>query len=98
MWKRLTAQEREEFAHMLKDGRLANLVTIWTPWWMAEVGVSVSVFSLPCKRSSAKIRICLACLCVCACVCICVCVYRGEEGGGAYSVVDDKVGGGGGAG
>ncbi|XP_076464248.1 zinc finger HIT domain-containing protein 2-like [Babylonia areolata] len=36
VWKRLTAGEREEFAHMLKDGRLANLVTIWTPWWMRQ--------------------------------------------------------------
>ncbi|PVD27336.1 hypothetical protein C0Q70_12492 [Pomacea canaliculata] len=33
IWDRLTEKEQEEFARMLKDGRLANLVDTWTPWW-----------------------------------------------------------------
>ncbi|KAK7092780.1 zinc finger HIT domain-containing protein 2-like isoform X1 [Littorina saxatilis] len=41
VWKRLTAQEKEEFAQMMKDGRLANLVSIWTPWWMAKSASSL---------------------------------------------------------
>lgn len=68
MWKRLTRQEREEFAHMLKDGRLASLVTIWTPWWMAEVGLSVSlvfafILSEEVLHMPEKSLTC-ACLCV----------------------------------
>jgi len=33
VWSRLTPQEKEEFARMLQDGRLARLIEVWTPWW-----------------------------------------------------------------
>lgn len=33
VWSRLTSKEKEEFARMLQDGRLAKLIEIWTPWW-----------------------------------------------------------------
>jgi hypothetical protein len=37
VWRRLRREEKEEFAQMLKDGRLSKLLTIWTPWWMVKV-------------------------------------------------------------
>ncbi len=33
IWSRLTEQERKEFHSMLKDGRLANMLELWQPWW-----------------------------------------------------------------
>ncbi|CAL1545840.1 unnamed protein product [Lymnaea stagnalis] len=33
VWGRLTHKEKEDFAKMLQDGRLAKLIEIWTPWW-----------------------------------------------------------------
>ncbi|XP_041373051.1 zinc finger HIT domain-containing protein 2-like [Gigantopelta aegis] len=36
IWNRLTEKERNEFNQMLEDGRLANLVTVWTPWWNVQ--------------------------------------------------------------
>ncbi|XP_046543965.1 zinc finger HIT domain-containing protein 2-like isoform X1 [Haliotis rubra] len=34
VWRRLTEKEKQEFSQMLEDGRLANLVEVWTPWWV----------------------------------------------------------------
>ncbi|XP_005102391.2 zinc finger HIT domain-containing protein 2 [Aplysia californica] len=36
VWSRLTAKEKEEFARMLQDGRLARLIEVWTPWWLIK--------------------------------------------------------------
>lgn len=44
IWDRLTEKEQEEFARMLKDGRLANLVDTWTPWWTNKVLLNVFLF------------------------------------------------------
>ncbi|KAK3761332.1 hypothetical protein RRG08_060902 [Elysia crispata] len=33
VWGRLKPKEKEEFARMLQDGRLAHLIELWTPWW-----------------------------------------------------------------
>lgn len=33
IWNRLTAKEQAQFSEMMKDGRLGNLVEVWTPWW-----------------------------------------------------------------
>ncbi|XP_046353047.2 zinc finger HIT domain-containing protein 2-like [Haliotis rufescens] len=34
VWQRLTEREKQEFSEMLEDGRLSNLVEVWTPWWV----------------------------------------------------------------
>lgn len=44
IWDRLTEKEQEEFARMLKDGRLANLVDTWTPWWTNKVLLNAFLF------------------------------------------------------
>ncbi|XP_055877529.1 zinc finger HIT domain-containing protein 2-like isoform X1 [Biomphalaria glabrata] len=36
VWKRLTKKEREEFAKMYLDGRIATLIELWTPWWRSK--------------------------------------------------------------
>ncbi|CAG5125270.1 unnamed protein product [Candidula unifasciata] len=36
VWSRLTQKEKEDFARMLQDGRLARLIEIWTPWWRCK--------------------------------------------------------------
>lgn len=33
IWDRLTDKEKKEFQTMVSDGRLGNLMDIWTPWW-----------------------------------------------------------------
>ncbi|XP_060583391.1 LOW QUALITY PROTEIN: zinc finger HIT domain-containing protein 2-like [Ruditapes philippinarum] len=39
VWNRLTDQEKKEFDIMVGDGRLGNLVEIWTPWWIATASL-----------------------------------------------------------
>ncbi|KAH9491879.1 hypothetical protein Btru_029762 [Bulinus truncatus] len=36
IWKCLTRNEKEEFAKMIQDGRLAELIELWTPWWRSK--------------------------------------------------------------
>lgn len=36
IWNRLTAAERREFDNLVKDGRAASLVSLWTPWWIDD--------------------------------------------------------------
>ncbi|GFO25565.1 Zinc finger hit domain-containing protein 2 [Plakobranchus ocellatus] len=36
VWGRLKPKEKEEFARMLQDGRLAHIIELWTPWWNCE--------------------------------------------------------------
>ena len=36
VWSRLNSKEKEEFARMLQDGRLARLIELWTPWWILK--------------------------------------------------------------
>ncbi|XP_048773388.1 zinc finger HIT domain-containing protein 2-like isoform X2 [Ostrea edulis] len=33
IWSRLTEKEQAQFNRMAEDGRLGNLVEVWTPWW-----------------------------------------------------------------
>ncbi|RUS73311.1 hypothetical protein EGW08_018922 [Elysia chlorotica] len=33
VWGRLKPKEKEEFARMLQDGRMAHLIELWIPWW-----------------------------------------------------------------
>ncbi|KAL4220931.1 hypothetical protein ACF0H5_019197 [Mactra antiquata] len=43
VWNRLTLQERREFQSMTNDGRLGNLVEVWTPWWIQSVPLVTEV-------------------------------------------------------
>ncbi|KAK3107832.1 hypothetical protein FSP39_023131 [Pinctada imbricata] len=36
IWNRLTDKEKEDFQKMTADGRLGNLVEVWTPWWQVK--------------------------------------------------------------
>ncbi|KAK7487620.1 hypothetical protein BaRGS_00021170 [Batillaria attramentaria] len=36
IWQRLTDKEKEEFASMVRDGRLSNIMDVWTPWWTQQ--------------------------------------------------------------
>ncbi|XP_061165204.1 uncharacterized protein LOC133174160 isoform X2 [Saccostrea echinata] len=40
IWNRLTEQEKAQFNKMVKDGHLADLVEIWTPWWNVKEKIS----------------------------------------------------------
>ncbi|XP_060580861.1 uncharacterized protein LOC132737579, partial [Ruditapes philippinarum] len=53
VWNRLTDQEKKEFDIMVGDGRLGNLVEIWTPWWIATASLVTEVEG---SSSSAKSR------------------------------------------
>ncbi|XP_045163434.2 zinc finger HIT domain-containing protein 2-like [Mercenaria mercenaria] len=43
VWNRLTDQEKKEFQVMVGDGRLGNLVEIWSPWWSASPSLVTEV-------------------------------------------------------
>ncbi|XP_069115707.1 zinc finger HIT domain-containing protein 2-like isoform X2 [Argopecten irradians] len=36
IWKCLTEKEQNEFEQMTRDGRLGQLVEVWTPWWSPQ--------------------------------------------------------------
>jgi len=36
VWQRLTTAERQDFEQMVNDGRIASLVSLWTPWWIGN--------------------------------------------------------------
>ncbi|XP_064610970.1 zinc finger HIT domain-containing protein 2-like isoform X2 [Liolophura sinensis] len=42
IFRRLSEKEKREFHAMVRDGRLANLVNIWTPWWTVKDSKLVS--------------------------------------------------------
>lgn len=46
IWNRLTAKEQAQFNQMMKDGRLGNLVEVWTPWWDVKVRELLNLKSL----------------------------------------------------
>ena len=42
----MTDKEKAEFETMATDGRLGNLVEVWTPWWQVKV-CGNSIFTKP---------------------------------------------------
>ena len=36
IWQRLTTSERQDFEQMVNDGRVASLISLWTPWWIVN--------------------------------------------------------------
>ena len=36
VWAQLTSKEKKEFHSMVQDGRLANMIELWKPWWLCQ--------------------------------------------------------------
>ncbi len=37
IWNLLSKEEKAAFDAMLSDGRLGNMVDLWSPWWKVKV-------------------------------------------------------------
>ena len=37
VWERLTEKERREFERLLSEGKLADMLDTYTPWWQVSV-------------------------------------------------------------